>query len=179
MSFKQCNNGFSKKARRVENFGDNSIGCFSNSHFTKFYNRRQQLVIISSRVVSGKCGYPTTPKPCPTSCPNKRRPVCGTDDKTYRNGCYLARTKCSLPKNQKRQLRVKHKGTCGGRRKPKRCLSIRKCRHKKGGPVCGSDGKSYPSKCHLRVVKCNVKRRRNLSKIDVTLKHMGPCKNSV
>ena len=124
----------------------------------------------------GTCGSPTTPKTCPQSCSKKRRPVCGTDGKTYHNGCHLALTKCSLPKNQKRQLRVKHNGSCGGKKQPRRCLSIRKCRHKKGGPVCASDGKTYPSKCHLRVVKCNIKRKRNFGIDSVpNLKHMGKC----
>lgn len=129
-------------------------------------------------VISGACGSPTTRKPCPASCPNRSRPVCATNGKTYKNGCHLALEKCSLPKWEKRQLKVKYNGECGGKRRSRACLSINKCRRRKGGPVCGTNGKTYRSKCHLRVEKCKMKRRLHLKRIPM-LKHMGPCRNSV
>ncbi|EDO48769.1 predicted protein, partial [Nematostella vectensis] len=102
----------------------------------------------------GACGNPTPRKSCPPrTCPKQDKPVCGSDGKTYRNGCELATAKCALPKGQKRQLTLKHRGPCGAPITAKPCMTKQKCRRKRD-PVCGSDGVTYRSKCHLRVAKC-------------------------
>lgn len=124
----------------------------------------------------GPCGSVATPKPCPQSCPDKSRPVCATDGKTYRNGCFLSVAKCRLPREEKRKLKLKYQGQCGAPRVP--CL-LHKCtvkRNKKPRQVCGTDGKTYKSKCHLRAAKCNRKAKRGRP---LTIKKWGKCDRMV
>lgn len=44
------------------------------------------------------------------------------------------------------------------------------CDESKNRPVCGSDGQTYPSRCHLIRAQCNG--------YEVTLKHRGRCKDA-
>ena len=39
-----------------------------------------------------------------------------------------------------------------------------------GIPICGSDGKTYDSKCHMEFVACE-------SNSDITIKHPGKCRD--
>lgn len=113
-------------------------------------------------------------------CPNKHKPVCGTNGKTYRNAC-IARCK---------RIRIKRRGACrtrrrcprfqlprcpygckrvwtrrGGCRFPGKCLCRRKrCRcPRRYKPVCGTNGKTYRNAC---VARCKR----------VKLRYKGPCK---
>lgn len=46
---------------------------------------------------------------CPKVCPGKDSPVCGTDNKTYRNDCELVKKACQTNTN----ILLLHLGKCG------------------------------------------------------------------
>ena len=126
-----------------------------------------------SQFVSGACRKPASNlKPCPKKCPSQKRPVCGTDGKTYINGCQLATAKCSLPKNKRSSLRVAYVGSCEVPATPKPCPRWEECKVVLR-PVCGSDGKTYPDICRLRVAMCHARRNGHQA---ITLKYRTACK---
>ncbi|XP_072942741.1 agrin-like isoform X4 [Epargyreus clarus] len=116
---------------------------------------------------------------CPTSCPSSASPVCSTAGRTYRNHCYLRKEACERRLN----LRVKHEGECeagdpctgvscpvGARcavtyGQPE-CRCPRTCQRRK--PVCGTDGREYPSACHLDKHACD-------NQLNVTIRYLGKC----
>ncbi|XP_053610410.1 agrin-like isoform X5 [Plodia interpunctella] len=115
---------------------------------------------------------------CPTSCPASPAAVCSTAGRTYRNHCYLRKEACERRLN----LRVKHEGECAGdpctgvtcptgarcvvtNNQPE-CRCARSCQRRK--PVCGTDGKEYPSVCHLDKHACE-------NQLNITVKYHGKC----
>ncbi|KAH9491424.1 hypothetical protein Btru_032144 [Bulinus truncatus] len=48
------------------------------------------------------------------------------------------------------------------------CPSTYVCRRAKRREVCGTDGKTYPSRCHMKVASCN-------NGVVVRKKYRGPC----
>ncbi|CAG0886257.1 unnamed protein product [Cyprideis torosa] len=103
---------------------------------------------------------------CP-DCSDDNYPVCGTDGKTYGNRCLLLRTACQ----EGRQIHAVSDGRCPTKEicRGVDCTPPRKCRPDAEGrpscvcpdfcpsieePVCGSDGQTYPSICHLRIQAC-------------------------
>nr|XP_049692713.1 agrin isoform X2 [Helicoverpa armigera] len=116
---------------------------------------------------------------CPATCPTSPAPVCSTAGRTYRNHCYLRKEACERRLN----LRVKHEGECDagdpctgvscpvGARcvaaygQPE-CRCPRSCQRRK--PVCGTDGREYPSVCHLDKHACD-------NQLNITIKYHGKC----
>ena len=97
-------------------------------------------------------------------CATVLSPVCGSDRRTYRSECLLKRTSCR--KNNK--IYITHPGPCD-LCKTKKCYHnatcvigkdyqaycrCPQCPNKKGKPVCGSDGNTYPSECDVRKASC-------------------------
>ncbi|UYV72545.1 FST [Cordylochernes scorpioides] len=122
---------------------------------------------------------------CGERCSKAQRrsgPVCGTDDKTYRNTCKLLRRRCRHPS----PLDVAYIGTCKRRcdqitcRNNRTCLEDHRlrphcvrCRVRCAPtrrPVCGADGVTYPSLCHLKREACKRGKA-------VPLAYKSPCKD--
>ncbi|XP_063375588.1 agrin-like isoform X6 [Cydia amplana] len=116
---------------------------------------------------------------CPVSCPSAAAAVCSTAGRTYRNHCYLRKEACERRLN----LRVKHDGECeagdpcvgvtcptGSRCAVNfgqaECRCPRSCQRRK--TVCGTDGKEYPSACHLDKHACD-------NQLNITIKYHGKC----
>ncbi|XP_013176798.1 PREDICTED: agrin-like isoform X2 [Papilio xuthus] len=115
---------------------------------------------------------------CPVSCPATQVPVCSTAGRTYRNHCFLRKEACERRLN----LRVKHEGECAGdpcstvtcplgarcmvSYGQAECRCPRSCQRRK--PVCGSDGREYPSSCHLDKHACD-------NQLNITIRYHGKC----
>ncbi|XP_047526387.1 agrin-like isoform X6 [Pieris napi] len=116
---------------------------------------------------------------CPTSCPSAATPVCSTAGRTYRNHCFLRKEACERRLN----LRVKYEGECEtgepcstmtcppGTRcvatlGQAECRCPRNCQKRK--VVCGSDGREYPSECHVHKHACD-------NQLNITVKYHGKC----
>ncbi|XP_022661641.1 agrin-like isoform X4 [Varroa destructor] len=124
---------------------------------------------------------------CRRTCSDTFAPVCGSDGVTYSSECKLKMASCI---NQKR-IYVDTTGACdtadpcaekecqfGAECKvrldgksaecvcPERCTSYGDSKGSR--PVCGSDGKDYPSVCELRRTACKEMR-------EISVKYQGSC----
>lgn len=98
-----------------------------------------------------------------------KRPVCGTNGKTYPHECDLKRKAC---RERRPDIEVAYDGNCKigcdqvvcrknrscmvDHYKRAYCVQCPECstHHNKSGPVCGADGLQYESSCHLRRESC-------------------------
>ncbi|KAG7166161.1 Serine protease inhibitor dipetalogastin-like 1 [Homarus americanus] len=99
----------------------------------------------------GRC---VVEKECPATCPRQRTPVCGSDDRTYTNECFLMREACAG-----RRVTKARNGAC-----PLKCPRI--CT-REYLPVCGDDNVTYPNTCTMESTVCEGK--------TVTKAYDGPC----
>ena len=163
-------------------YGDGARGCqfyadcYDKQHKTHIPLMQMKWVLVDVQLIAfrlGDCeGGAKRSKSCPRRCPQRSRPVCGTDDRTYANGCELSMAKCQLPAREQGKLKLKYEGACGSPRS--KCV-LHKCtvkRNKSPTPVCGTDGRTYKSKCHLRAAKCGQKVRRGRP---LAIKRWGKC----
>ncbi|CAH1164659.1 unnamed protein product [Phaedon cochleariae] len=126
---------------------------------------------------------------CSSKCKEgKVRPrgtVCGTDGRSYRNVCRLRKHAC---RKRSHSLTVAYKGMCQSScdriscPAEKHCLldqnlmphcaqCSRRCqsRPKRRQAVCGSDGVTHPSACHLKEKACRLGKA-------IPMAYKGPCK---
>ncbi|XP_001181022.2 serine protease inhibitor dipetalogastin isoform X1 [Strongylocentrotus purpuratus] len=90
-------------------------------------------------------------------------PCCGTDGITYYNKCELERYAC-FTNTPKTKLYVEHPGACVA--PSPGCPSA--CPAPDDNDVCGSDGNTYPSLCHLNRQAC-------LDSSTLNIDHPGAC----
>ncbi|XP_076059065.1 agrin-like isoform X2 [Oratosquilla oratoria] len=119
---------------------------------------------------------------CNSSCPKQLAPVCSSDGRTYINECLMHYESCRTRK----RLSVIYRGECSSVENPcsaVRCSGGKQCAINQYGvamcecpqwcqpvviPVCGTDGITYNSLCHLEKEVCT----RQLS---VSLAYVGMC----
>lgn len=99
---------------------------------------RTKYILKSKVFKSCRCSMP-----CP-KCSSEWDPVCGSNNKTYVNGCQLWGL---TPPCGQQQAELLHEGECG--KCPTGCPNDLK-------PVCGSDGNTYENECQLLKTACDT-----------------------
>ncbi|XP_029055708.2 follistatin-A [Osmia bicornis bicornis] len=130
---------------------------------------------------------------CSPECkaPRGGGPVCGTDGKSYKNLCRLKKRAC---KKGSHELAVAYNGHCQSSCVRVRCGQGRSCvldqnlsphcvrcarrcpqpppqQRAVARPVCGADGNTYKSACHLRLAACRAGRA-------IPVAYKGHCKQN-
>ncbi|XP_066966425.1 agrin-like [Macrobrachium rosenbergii] len=115
---------------------------------------------------------------CP-KCGGEYEPVCGSDRRTYHSRCLLERNNCV----ERESVQLLHEGPCDACKGIDcgefgmcevdsegfgRCSCHTNCSQALGGQVCGSDGETYASECHLHMKACS-------SQNQIKVSHKGNC----
>ncbi|XP_042215091.1 agrin-like [Homarus americanus] len=115
---------------------------------------------------------------CP-ECGGEYQPVCGGDRRTYHSSCRLARHVCLTTTH----VELLHHDPCDACKGVEcgefgqcrvdaegfgRCSCPTNCSQALGGEVCGSNGETYASECHLQVAACSTQQH-------LSVTHKGNC----
>ena len=95
--------------------------------------------------------------------------VCGTDGRTYETKDHL---NCAQRTCNRHNLEVAYKGKCKEKEEECDLTSCPMTRFAHNPPVCGSDGKTYPSKDYLYCA------RTKCDKYNLDVAYEGPCKGT-
>ncbi|XP_026552476.1 serine protease inhibitor Kazal-type 5-like isoform X2 [Pseudonaja textilis] len=163
-----CAEQFKREARQGKLFGGNGKGQpspYSNGNTATQGDYRQgnlnelNCIIVLANLKKNK-----------TSCQALWSPVCGTDEKTYSNTCFL----CLAIVNAKYIPAIKHEGECTEViHETIDCSKYPQTRGQvlcKLSPpeVCGTDGVTYKNECAL----CNQIMK---TKSEIGIQNIGPC----
>ncbi|XP_034256084.1 agrin [Thrips palmi] len=101
---------------------------------------------------------------CPTSCEGeKERLTCGSDANVYRSECELKMLNCGSAQSRRKVVRVDIE-KC--RSRINKCNKVKCTAEGWSDPVCGTDARTYPSKCHLQIATCLK---------GIQMAHVGEC----
>jgi len=142
---------------------------YSNSCMLKYSNCNVTRTETVEEIHTGPCGMLNDVTPvtdCEMKCPKSKKKVCGSDGKNYQNKCELEKKACKKPELN---LKVAYKGKCEDEieedenaldeRLEEECPSF--C-NRMYDPVCGSDYKTYPNPCTLKIESCTNKKVKQL-----------------
>ena len=142
---------------------------YSNSCMLKYSNCDVTRTETVEEIHAGPCGMVndvTSVTDCEKKCPKSKKKVCGSDGKNYQNECELEKKACKKPELN---LMVAYKGKCEDEveedenaldnRLEEECPSY--C-NRMYDPVCGSDYKTYPNPCTLKIESCTNKKVKQL-----------------
>lgn len=131
------------------------------NHLFKVTKKKRKMAQINLFVILGLIALTNAaPSGHTCGCTKEYVPLCGSDDVTYANKCLFL-----CEKEIKTDLKIKNEGVCVPNEsslEPVDCLCTAIYL-----PVCGNDGITYSSECHL---KCAQKQ-----KVDLRPKHDGEC----
>ncbi|XP_078665849.1 ovoinhibitor-like [Branchiostoma floridae x Branchiostoma belcheri] len=122
---------------------------------------------------------------CNTHCSDHYDPVCGSNDQTYTNRCFLELDACQFSAqhpDSPHTITLAYHGACNGaadNRKrqfnPGTDHCNAHCNEHNYDPLCGSNGQTYDNRCLMELDNCLYTAQNPDSHHTITVAHTGPC----